>query len=374
MLPKNSFEIIFLILGIIIGGLYSLDGWRGSDKDIPLSKTRRLKNFLWVTLAAFSTFFMTLVDENVNRSILFCFYVVGFFVAVTLVVFGWSMVLLIKFHRIKKKEPQNYPEQPFAPVSDYFYYGYGYHCKQYEEALKKQKRKPRMLKNYLENFLPHYRRQLTLSIGAIENYISQPNETTRKFIAQQILKNIQGIVVRHYSDVRELKINANYMRAMSKTEMSDQMKEKIKFAYGDTSRYPTFLSIEHYADPLGTEDFILPVEPKHRGWEKSILPGAPHAFNANHTNVIDDTHSVSFSKDLDLSITEEIKNYFLNKDFRSFASINIISSTGKQVGIMNVESNKEKVFGQTNREKEDLAEMLQPFCALLGCLIKYKEN
>lgn len=140
--PSNTLEWILLLVGCAMGVFYGFDGWRGSLEEVDLKDSPRVKNFIWVATVAFGTFIadFKIIDPDVQKPRLLLFYLVGFMLLGTLVIFGWSAAILLKFSYAKRFDPNNYPTPPFTPVWDYVRYGYGYHSKRYEAALQRSRR------------------------------------------------------------------------------------------------------------------------------------------------------------------------------------------------------------------------------------------
>jgi hypothetical protein len=68
-------------------------------------------------------------------------------------------------------------------------------------------------------------------------------------------------------------------------------------------------------------------------------------------------------------LQSEINQYFSTKAFKSFAVLNVIYG-GARLGVINVESNRQSVFGTSMEKKEEVKSMIKPFCLLMGFLIK----
>src|ERR1041384_8272059 len=119
IIPGNATEVIFVILGIIVGLVYGFDGWRGSVKDLRLSESPRWKNFLLVLTGGFSTFIVEYATPSVDKQRLLVFFLLGFVVLAAIVVFGWGFFIWAKFLILRLRDSDNYPPPPFSPVSDY---------------------------------------------------------------------------------------------------------------------------------------------------------------------------------------------------------------------------------------------------------------
>jgi hypothetical protein len=54
-LPYIPYVLVSLV-GIVMGLLYVLYGWKASDKDVKIQEAARVKNFLWIAAGAFIAF------------------------------------------------------------------------------------------------------------------------------------------------------------------------------------------------------------------------------------------------------------------------------------------------------------------------------
>jgi alpha/beta hydrolase family protein len=211
--------------------------------------------------------------------------------------------------------------------------------------------------------------QLGYAIAASEAARSHGERAAIRMVVKEILKTTCVVALQCTPAGRNQEINANYMIAHPRSGAPAPVMERMRFAFGDASRYDHVLSLEDYASDSGREWFSLPVEGKRgAGWETRILPGAPEAFAYNRTGIVDDTKQILLRDGLDGAIKDELERYFATKDFRSFASLNL-TWTGRQVGILNIESTTPYLFGRTDKERRDCAKIFYPLCLLLGSLI-----
>ena len=409
-MPSNTLEWILLVLGCAIGVFYGFDGWRGSLENVELKDSPRVKNFIWAVVTAFGIFiadFKT-IDASVQKPRLLLLYLVGFLLLSTIVVLFWAAAIAVKFTYTRFFEADNYPLPPFTPVADYLRYGYEYYSKRYEAALERsrvneveqcrrdsQKKanefeqyrlevEPelehlRELKNELEqvrhhtdSFLPAYIEQVALAIAAVDHYRSRPDDATKSFVARQILQSIRAVVLEYYGEVDGLLVNANYMIAYHKSSPPKDWSSRLRFGWEPVSRYEYFLALEEYAFDVGRENFVLPVESKSDPrYMDRVLPGAPHAFVTNMPVVVDDIRQIVYPSGVEAKVADDIREYFHLKwtDFKSFACLNIVGQ-GNQLGIVHVESNMESVFGSSEEKKQQIMSLLQPFCLLLGFVIR----
>jgi hypothetical protein len=361
-------DFIFLLAGIAMGLFYGFDGWKGSTKNLPLKNSPRVKSFLWAIGAAFFVFIADVkrVFPDLNKERALLAYLTAFFVSSFLTIMVWGLSILVKFAWIRRFDTSKYPGPPFTPFADYIRYGYEYHYTQYCEALKRQEARE---EQYLRTFLPSYITQLSYAIAATHSYRESRDPGQKRQVEVSILQSIIAVVREYYGKVPELEVNANYMVAYRKDIVTPDMLACTKFAFGDPKRYEFFLALAEYGQDRGRENFVLPVENKNnRGAIKSCLPGAPLAFLMNDTAIVDDVAKIRYSKGIPAETIDEISTYFEGKNFRSFGSLNI-AGAGKQLGVVNVESNQTHVFGRTQKQKKEITSFLHPFCSLLAFVI-----
>ncbi len=241
---------------------------------------------------------------------------------------------------------------------------YKYHRDQYQQALE---RKAVREDQYFRLFVPSYVKQLSYSIAAVD---AARGSQMAQDVAKSILVSICAVVIEYYGRVNDLEVNANYMVAHDRSALP-RLESRLKCAFGDRSRYEYFLALELYANDTDTADFVLPVEDKRDRDNKNrkrCLPGAPFAFWTNQTIIVDDVAKIKYGSLIPDSIIKEEESLLEGKRFKSFGCLNIIRR-GKQLGIVNVESNKPYVFGKTQNTKSEITALLHPFCLLLGRVI-----
>jgi hypothetical protein len=359
---------IFLICGVGMGIFYGFDGWRGSTKAVSLKESPRVKNFIYVCTVAFAGFIGDLrkIDEHADKPPLLLLYLIGFVLAAGAVVGGWGLLIFVNACWSKGRFGDDYLTSPFSQLSNYLYYGFQYH----REALEKHEEEARKdRRQFVETFLPKYIEQLSYSLAAVNSPRAQSDPEVKKIVGRQILQSIRAVVLQYYGDAAGLEVNCNYMLAHVAPSAPAELRARVLVPLGDAGRYSHFLSLEEYALDIGRENFALPVPKREDPQALSILlPGAPTAFFTNSRELVDDTEKVVFSAGLGKETIDKIKAYFKRKSFKSFACLNIARG-GKQIGVLNIESNQKWVFGETQAEKDEVERFLLPFSLLLGYIL-----
>jgi hypothetical protein len=166
------------------------------------------------------------------------------------------------------------------------------------------------------------------------------------------------------------------MIAYDREKLPPALNNKIKFTYGDGSRYTHYLAITAYAEEDGKEDFVLPIEDVtelstaiHRS-----LPGAPLAFLRKNLEVVDDTRTIDYAKGLPQNLRKELVEYFRTKKFKSFGCVTITGPGAAQLGILVIESDKKYVFGKSAKSRSELNQLLQPFALSMASLILARQT
>jgi hypothetical protein len=374
LMSEHLLDIVFVLLGCAMGVFYGFYGWRGSVKDVDIKDSPRWKNLRWVFAVAAGTFFADLkaVVPTAEKGRLLELYAIGFFLSGFLFIFFWAVVIAINFLYMRFFDRDNLPPEPFSPVADYIFYGYSYYRARYEAAIEALRNDQfEQYKRNVQTFLPSYVQQLASAIAAVEGHKAASGETERAKIAKEILRSIRGVVVSYQQKTAGVEINANYMEVIPKAKFPVGDWDKVRFHFGDKERYPHFLALQGYAEDIETEDFILPVEDKNdTKHSKLALPGAPQAFMKGGGPIfVDDTENIHYPPGLPKEVVAQMQSYFKEKAFRSFVSIAIFGG-GAKLGVVNVDSNKTRIFGPSGEQQDQIKTVLAPFCILLGQVLK----
>jgi GAF domain-containing protein len=368
----TGLEIVFALIGVLMGGVFVLSSWKGSLKGSDLKSDPRIKSLGWAIAGFFATFlgrWEKLLDlDKVDRGRLLLAYTLPLLLTALGAVAAISLMIFVRFAAIRRHNSRQYLSESFGPVLEYLHYGYQRYKEEYEEALEAEK-KSRLLRYRELNAAGSS--QLALDILAIERYRGEPSEALRANLCRQILDHIR-LVVQSYMQVDSTpRLNANIMVAIPVAEATQVDWNLAKFVYQKHDEYGHLLILREYVSPEGQETFALPVVSrtavkKPKDW---VLLGAPDAFLRQEVLVIR-THNLDFAKEMPHPIRQEIQNYFDGKEtFRSFACLPV-TGAGGPLGIVNVESDQEHIFQESEEVQSEIARVLQPFCALLGLIAR----
>ena len=374
---EHQADIIFFLLGLVIGVFYGLQGWHASVKEVHIKDSPRWKNFKWVIGGAAFTFFgdLRVALPNPDKGRLLLLYFLGVLIAACLIVIGTGAVIWIEFSYRRIFARESLPPAPFSPVFDYFWYGYSYYRTRYEAAIEGMrndllKARELQMQTY-KAYVQAYIEQVANSIAAVEGYKANPSTVGRDSVARQILRSIKAVVIAYQEKGTNVKVNANYMVAIPRDELNPSEWSKVRFSFGDAKRYSHFLALRAYAEDTEVEDFLLPVEDRNDLQNaKLTLPGAPKAFVTCQNQFIGDTTEIKYPRGLPNDITAGMATYFEGKGFKSFVSLNIFQGGGRRLGVVNVDSSKPEVFGSSEDQREEIMLLLSPFCLLLGQILE----
>src|SRR5258708_7021299 len=133
---NNVTEITFALIGLALGVLFGLDGWRGTTgQDGSFLKQPRVRTLTWVLGSGFLGFLGSLVFEDVSRARLLFYYFLFFIVGSFLVVVGLGGLVFVTYAYTKLFHPDKYPSPPFSPALHYFFYGYTFVRQEYAKGL-----------------------------------------------------------------------------------------------------------------------------------------------------------------------------------------------------------------------------------------------
>jgi len=332
--------------GLALGILYGLNGWRGSIKENPLQKSARIKNLVWLLGAGSVAFLGDVhkISDDADKAFLSVLYYVF-----ALLGAGGTITVFAAFTMANTKGRwEDYTAGD--ALLDYLEFGYDYVRKRSNEQSMELRQTQRRSEEWTR-----YLRQLTTCIasagseGAMEHRIE---------IARQLLDAIVMSLNPELKGVR-----TNFMRVV---DCTDANRSTLLFTE-DRSSVKSCLELTIYDSGVVPANFSLPLVVRP-GANSHALPGAPAALAYSKAVIVDDTHDLEISKEIPAAIRSQIKDYFEQQQFRSFASLPVVAG-GRAVGVLNVESTELEVFGSTIEQQNALSLRMFPFCAALGILL-----
>jgi hypothetical protein len=339
---QNGIEIVVFLVGLLMGVLFVI-AWRGSARDISLKNDARVRAILY-GLGGFFTALIAdwkgLLGHDVNKTQLLVLYSLPFASLGVLGPLCIAAVIWFRLSQVKRKRPAEFPGQPFYLALDYFIYGYRYHRDEYD----------RMVESAYER-----KRELDADIASNLAALILSSDSVR-----DVLRNMCVVFKVHTSASESPEVNSNLMIAIAYAEATAEQKNRLKFKFGDESRYGYLLWLTDYAYEKGEERISLAVEdPIRSQWEDTVLPGAPLAFLRTREVVVN-TKRLDFAIKIPKNVQREMTQYFRAKGLKNFLSVPVIGNK-KLIGIVNIEFSNELAAGLQN----EVVKTLQPFCAVL---------
>jgi hypothetical protein len=370
MLPSNRLETVFFVLGLIVGALFVLDGWRGSPKTRDFKSSPRMKAAAWAVGGLLGALLLdvkrigvTLPEDKLG----ICWeYLFGFSIAAMVALSISTLTIFVqsaRSHSQRKPTLANATGFPFLPITDYLHYGYD-RFREIRDAAIDQVEVSEA--DAQRRYLITYSGELATAVASLNHFRETGGDSYA--VARLILRSIAQLTESqlHLST----RLNVNYMRAYPAQTCPPTIKDRARFVYGDPTRYTHYLALVQYASDVEREVFSLPVEPMdHSGKLSCVLPGAPVSFRTSKMVYIEDTTHMDYPASLDRTIVTNLKEYFAGKKFKSFLSIPILGGDGTPLGVLNIDSNQKKAFGTTEEERESILITVLPFCSLLSAII-----
>lgn len=369
MIPANSPEVIFAVLGAVVGVLFILDGWRGSAKPVNFLQQPRVRAFLYMFGGFVASAISSLTRAGAvlpgDRSRVIEMYLLWFVTVGGCTLLLVSLVLLLQMaftaygrrHALSRSA-----DLPALPILDYVHYGYSQFLARRDAELNRHDAsEAARYREYLET----YSQGLAVAFQQV-NHLRKTREGSSP-VAVLILSAIKTVM----EDFLEIpKTNVNYMRAYAAGECPETIRKRVRFAFGDHARYSHYLCLVEYAKQHGKEVFALPVESAQSPLARSgLLQGAPVAFQLNKPVYIRDTARIEYPKGIPAKMVAELKEYFRDKPFQSFLSIPILGAGGFPVGVLNIDSDHKYAFGRRDDQLEYIAAIISPLSGLLGAII-----
>lgn len=370
----SGLELVFALIGALMGGVLVLSSWKGSVKGTELKNDPRIKSLGWAILGFFATLLgrweKLLEVDNLNRTRLLVSYALPLLIVAMLgvvVIAGMIYVRAVPLMR-RLSKPRS---EALAFVLEYLHHGYQQYQQDWAKAeheyakAEEQRRHDELRQSRELNAMAAT--LLAADILLVHQYRVNPAEELRASICRQILQHI-CLIVQTYTGGQAL--NANVMVAIPTAKATPADWEKTRFVYQERERYGHLLMLRDYAYPQGQEHFAVPVENPDRvpDWHEWVLLGAPLAFLRKQPLVVQ-TSDLDFARHVPPKIKQESKAYFKDKGFKSFACL-VIPGDGGPRGILNVESHQEHIFEESEEVQNEIAMVLHPLCALLGLTVE----
>jgi hypothetical protein len=362
-LPYIPYVLVSLV-GIVMGLLYVLYGWKASDKDVKIQEAARVKNFLWIAAGAFIAFIADFkaIDANAQKPALFGFYLAAAILTLLLTLFAWAAWIAVSASRIKRRHPDQYPDEPFHPVSDFLFYGYQHYQKQFKAAVEtKAETKSNRYEQWTRRFLPHYTDSLAVSLDLAQSRLRQGQ--LHRTEVSLILGAICAVIKSVYED-KQRDIYARFLRAYPAGNAPQQILEQLRFARADRSEYEYYLASEASSLDAKPETITLPVE--RRASADRSLPGAPLAFTLGEDQLHDEVRRIEYPPMLETEIQTQVRKYFEAQGFRSLSSFVLKNPANEKFfGTLTIESSHSHNLGDTPEQQKELKKLLKPFVLAL---------
>jgi hypothetical protein len=399
-----------LLVGVCMSFLYVSFSWRGkSSPGSDFKEDPRVKGLLWglsgaliIIIADWQRFLQAASDTetiSIPRLILLGYYVGGFVIGTIIFLIMSAGSIIAECKRINNRYPHVFLNEGIIPVLDFLIYGYNDYQEKVSKAIDKHKNHSSTSTNNsriteLETSLIEKaedidslssqllrRRRLSIEMGEIlitamdlhRGYFS------RKLHAPEACRSL----LRHaisisafYTGINAGNINANFMLAEHKSNLSEEDITAAKFMFGDISRYERFLSLKDYAKK-GTNIIRLPVEPfDDHNWIDCTLPGAPKAFLSREPTICYKS-DVTFGNAVPEAIREAQLKYFATQSFDAIISLPLMASLNYTspslpLGVVNIDitlSSDTVDIDEVGGDINELEALLLPCNALLADIL-----
>jgi len=407
-------NLIVLSTGFVIGFLYVCFSWRGKQaagsavKDDP-----RIRGFIWgltsagiIVIGDWQKFLQMAYGEPVvhfSRAALLGYYLGGFIGGTIITIAGLAIKIGYDSSRTNAAHRNIFTEEGFSPILEFLLYGHTVFQERAARTIEKYKSSAATTNAHLDqlqaivaektlevevlNGKISRRRKIQtetsdILINAIDGYLSFIiKKLDERTVCRGLLRNIISITA-YYVGANATNINANYMLAEHRRNLTDADIAEAKFRYGDSSRYITFLSLKEYARK-GTNIIRLPVEPVHdqHDWQDRTLPGAPDAF-LRREPVYCDKHNIDFGREVPPEVRRSQQRYFSTQSFDAIVSLPIMPALGYNsgsapIGVLNIDllwDSGENSSFDFDFHLAELAALLLPCTSLLADILGADES
>jgi hypothetical protein len=354
-------------IGGLLGLFFAFNGFGEPVKSTDLKDSTRVRNLIWVFTGAIGVLFADwgkLSGETAPKAgSLLIFYLLG---AIGGTVVGLVMMIILIAWQIGKINQYRDPTTQLSAtglIMDYLSYGYAHYREMVEKASQQavQAVKQRTLSRL--GFEIEMRRTIADLINSVTTVLAEPEVTaTRKRqVIEDILEGVTTAVQKQAHD--QLKLRANYMEFLPIASANSKEKEAALFRFGDENRYTGLLVLKSPDYKSAEQTVVIPVDGQTKDRE-TLLPGAPEAFVLQRAE-IQNCDSIKFRKGVETKTVDEIKKYFSDAEYKSFASIPIPGSSGSR-GVINIESDHKDLLDEGEEVAKRVCETLRPFSVLLS--------
>jgi len=364
MEPWITLPRAFLLLGVLAGGVFVLDGWQRSSRQTELKSSLRMRGLFWVIGIGVGTLLLDLhklgIQLPLDSTSLWIDYILGVFLGITCILSVCIFLLYLSIRPLQKK--MQLADGAFWHLLSFYLH------RGHQAVLDEKKLLMVQVKNVCRQkdheFLKRFADELAQAVAIVNHHMRRKNGEVEG-VAQELLRLIARIAEECLHVDR---INVNYMHAYQKECCSEEIKTRARFQVSDKERYSHYLSLRYYARDAGSEGFSLPVEaPGHKS-DQRLLPGAPYAYRHKQPVYVGDTAMIPYPRGLESEIISAQKEYFQDKKFKCFLSVPIIME-GEPIGVLNMDADQKFAFGQSDDEKEQVVTLVLPFCGLLSAIV-----
>ncbi len=379
LLPRTPIELIAAIVGVVFGFLLATSGFDYSGKSEDLGKNSRFLNVKLVVFGLLGTFFdwkVLNLGKEVDHTAIVAYYL-GYLVAIAAMVIILS-ALVISFSALFSNYGDVRNRLMVATRLFLIYISFG--IKAYLQESRNLDEVARELASRtaaLERertahsgdleLLAKASRMLIGLMAGVSSYRDVPSELARDQLIDNILDSMIGVVTILARDNTDLVLKANYMVAAPYHEVAPRLPaDTLLFTWGDPKRYAYVLILERYAHQAFERSVALPVDssPLYAG---TLLPGAPTAFATDFDLI--NSADPAFKPGIPKNICADVRKYFSAMDFKSVLSLPLIRGTSR-VGVVNIESNREDLIGESRAALRRVEGFLRPYSMLLGILVE----
>ncbi len=366
-------ECVAIVIGVLLGFIFSTSGWQGSKKPVELKNDPRVISLKWaigIGMIGFLGSWKELMDdEQISRSAVGGYYAISFVTASLAGLILMTIIVMFGAKAAQKREPIFWPQRGFSPVLEFWIFGYQRYQYNLNELIEKNRREnddQELVE--LKNIISESTFGLAACILASDRCLA--GKFKLEYVVEQIL--IQITTTSKYYLKNKSHVNANWMLAIHPHELTNSHRNRILWSFGDESRYEFYLEIKDHMNRNQSQDFLLPVEKIGSEGLRKYLPGAPEAF-MRRKEVFVSVNALKYPKDVPKNIKLEIAEYFSTQPFKSFVSLIIPGDKNTPIGIVNIETDNQDAVKDNDRMQQ-LSDSLQPFLALLSLMIRYERS